>query len=416
MDFEEISKSRDTTLESYIIDLLNQKTRRSSKSNTYITVCDLEGHVLFKSDNSPFNGVDLYQAFKNSAKNYNKYSAEEITSIFPVKIKNLNGYVIYNTLPSTYTEETNSSGESSFIASILSILTFVLCFYLMTKKKINYITNISKSLLEISKGDLEYEVMELGRDELCDLARNINHMRCELKKRIESERAIEKTKNELITNVSHDLRTPLTSIIGYIGLIKDKKFNSEEEMLKYAETAFNKSDQLKSLISDLFEYTKMSNLDFPMEYEKISLSKLITQLSDEWFVEIEKNNLKLSTDITSDELIIQVDPEKTVRVFENLIGNATKYSTPESTIKIRVSKKDDFAIFNISNPSDAINEEDTSMIFERFYKLDKSRNSNSKGSGLGLAISKTIVERQNGFIKCYYHEQSINFEVKFKIV
>lgn len=129
-------------------------------------------------------------------------------------------------------------------AFLLAVIVFIFGFLFITKRKMNYIEEISKGLLQISKGNLDYRVKRVGNDELALLADNINYMAKELTDKIEKERKIEKAKNDLITNVSHDLRTPLTSIMGYLGLIKEK-FKSEKELMEYASVAYTKSEKLK---------------------------------------------------------------------------------------------------------------------------------------------------------------------------
>lgn len=172
-----------------------------------------------------------------------------------------------------------------------AIPTYILIFHFLTRKKIKYIKEITSGVQEISKGNLDFQVAEKGNDEFRILAKNINRMSVELKNKIEDERRAEKTKNELITNVSHDLKTPLTTIIGYLTLVKDKKYDSEKHMDDYIERAYSKSLRLKKLIEDLFEYTKITNGVIKVNKTKVNLVELMEQLLGEMSILAKQNNL-----------------------------------------------------------------------------------------------------------------------------
>lgn len=272
---------------------------------------------------------------------------------------------------------------------------------------------ISSSLREISKGDLEYNVEIKGYDELAILASDINYMEREIKEKIENERLAEKTKSELITNVSHDLRTPLTSVMGYMGLVKDKKYSSEEERDDYLNIAYNKAEKLKILIEDLFQYTKMNNEGLSLEKSEIDINELIRQLIMELSPTAEEKNIEFVDNMGNKRVIMNVDGDKISRVFENILSNAAKYSPSGEKISILCEDTSVSTIITIENLcGNGITKEELDKIFERFYRGDKSRNSDTGGSGLGLAIAKSIVDMHGGDIWANLNGDMVSFNVR----
>ncbi|HEY8888970.1 MAG TPA: HAMP domain-containing sensor histidine kinase [Clostridium sp.] len=311
-----------------------------------------------------------------------------------------------------YEHDTDSRLPSLFI----SILSFLIIFYFITNKKMKYIEVVSKGLLEISKGNLDYRIKKYGKDELALLADNINYMAEELKNKIDSERKTEKTKNDLITNVSHDLRTPLTSIKGYLELIKNKKYTEEKQLDQYASISYNQAEKLELLINDLFEYTKLANNAVKFEKQNITLNELLDQLIEELVPICENANVTITKKFIKEKTIVNVDPNKVARVFENLLINAIRYSLKPSDIRVILSVDNGFSVVSIQNKCEEINDDNLSKIFDRFYRVEESRSSDTGGSGLGLAIAKSMVELQDGLIDVKYENGYISFNVKFKII
>ena len=208
--------------------------------------------------------------------------------------------------------------DSKVPSVFISFLSFIIMFYFITNKKMKYIEIVSIGLLEISKGNLDYRIKKYGEDELAMLADNINYMAEKLKIKIDSERKAEKTKNDLITNVSHDLRTPLTSIKGYLELIKNKKYTKENQLDQYANISYNQAEKLEFLINDLFEYTKLSNNAVKFDKQNITLNELLDQLIEELVPICESETVTILKDFIKEKIIVNVDPNKVARVFENL--------------------------------------------------------------------------------------------------
>lgn len=278
-----------------------------------------------------------------------------------------------------------------------NIITILLLIYLLVRKKIQYIKNICNGIKIISEGNLDYRIELKGHDELAILAEEINNMSLKLKNKIEEERAAERLKSELITNVSHDLRTPLTALIGYIQLAEDDE-TSVEDKDKYTKISLEKSKKLKVLIDDLFEYSKLESGGIKLEKSKVNIIEIIEQSIGELSIQAKERNIEFNKNFKNSKVELLVDPNKMGRVFENIIGNAVKYSVEGSDVNINLYENDENVIISFENMVHSMPEEDMEKLFSRFYRTDGSRNSETAGSGLGLAIAKSIVELHGGRI------------------
>lgn len=298
------------------------------------------------------------------------------------------------------------------ISIIIGLVLFIIFFFIFTKKSIYYLEEINLGLKLIAGGNLNNKIPIRTEDELGQLASNINSMSQHLKKSIEEERNADKTKNELITNVSHDLRTPLTSIIGYLGLISNDEYKDEVSLRYYIDIAYNKSLELQSLIDELFEFTKISYGGIKLNKEKIDIGQLIEQLVEEFIPTL--NNAGVECRITSanEKSIIMGDGNLLVRVFENLLSNAIRYGRDGKYIDIEILGDKDNITINMINYGDDIPKLDLPHIFERFYKVDKSRAKTDYGTGLGLAITKSIIELHEGDIAVYSQNRKTEFKVR----
>lgn len=419
---QEISNSKYSENDSNDINRLINDMTHNNRLNK-ILICDLNGKVLFKSKNADETSVDIYSSIKNSFAikdmGYSdEYSSSDIdendvyTEPYPSNLKDKRVYVIVTGAPhgTIVYDDNHMTVESMF----LMLCTFIFLFYLITKKKMAYIKNISDGLIEISKGKLDYNVQIKGKDELSALSRNINFMAEKLSEKIENERQIEKTKTDLITNVSHDLRTPLTSIKGYLGLIKMNRYKSREELQSFVDIAFKKSEKLEKLINDLFEFTKLESNSIKLDKKNICINELLDQLIFEREPLSENDGIEFKKVYDSENALAYIDGDKTVRVFENLFNNAIRYGKKPVEILVKVYETDDETCIDVSNKCEGITDEQVKKIFGRFYRVESSRSEKTGGSGLGLAIAKSIVNLQGGTIKAELNKDVITFTIKFK--
>lgn len=296
-----------------------------------------------------------------------------------------------------------------FIFLIL-VGTFITTFIILISKKIRYIKLVSNSIHEIANGEIGKTIKLRGNDELTQLVESINYMSKELQDKFNKERELEQEKNELITNISHDLRTPLTSIIGYLDLLKRGHYSSQQQFQDYLDITHQKSQRLKILIDELFEYTRLSSPDITLNKNEVDIGDLLEQIVGEYIPIIEKEQLKVNKSIEDIKLPVLMDVDKLVRVFDNLLSNAIKYSDKPSEIMISLHKKEGYACFQIINKVDIPLSQDINKLFERFYTGNQARLENN-GTGLGLAITKKIVELHSGKITAVYKNKEIVFKV-----
>ncbi|NFI67362.1 sensor histidine kinase [Clostridium botulinum] len=278
------------------------------------------------------------------------------------------------------------------IAVIITVLYIVLLIRYLFKKA-DYLNEILKSTEELTCGNLDYIIKENKGGVLGKIVHNINNMKEGYKRSLEEQVKSERLKTELITNVSHDLKTPLTSIINYIDLLKKENL-SKDEVNAYISVLDRKSERLKSLIEDLFEASKMSSGAVELNIEKINVTALLKQSIAEFEEKITKSSLELKFKYDNNKTYANLDGKKTWRVFENLINNIIKYSQPNTRVYIDLIETNTKIIITMKNISRYEMDFSADEIFERFKRGDKARNTD--GSGLGLAIAKSISELQGG--------------------
>lgn len=309
----------------------------------------------------------------------------------------------------------------------ISFIVFVEIFFKLIDFTIEYIRKLRRSIQQVTSGNYGVQCEVEYDDELGSLAANINALsktllakEKESEKLKEKERAAldiernaERQKNELITNVAHDLRTPLTTIVGYLELIKDDTALSKEDVHKYSGIAYEKSIRLQEMMDDLFEFTKLDNADIKLNKSMINLSGLIMQMTDEFYPSFKDCNITPIVDLPEENIYVQGDGQLLARVFDNLISNALKYGYHNTDLKIEVSGDEKYATVKVINHGDTIAPDDIPLLFNKFYRTDSSRNSKTGGTGLGLAITKNIVDLHHGDISVTSDDQITTFIVKF---
>ncbi|MDO4680077.1 MAG: HAMP domain-containing sensor histidine kinase [Aerococcus sp.] len=260
----------------------------------------------------------------------------------------------------------------------------------------------------ISQGHYDYHISDKHLSSMRPIVESINRLVDSTVQAMEEERQIEKSKDELIANMSHDIRTPLTSIIGYIGLIQSGRFETKEDAQKYADVAYNKAIQMQHMVEDLFEYTKVSQVGVQFHFERVNVLRLLEQLEVEYDIQVKEAGRALTIQANQDPLMVDIDSEKMVRVFSNLITNALKYAGDEGHyIKITATQSDHETEFCVANDGVQIPDAQLGLFFQRFYRADPSRT--TKGSGLGLAITENIVHNHHGKIWAESDEESTRF-------
>lgn len=267
----------------------------------------------------------------------------------------------------------------------------------------------------IASGNFDHRIEADLSGDMNDVVNSINTLVESTVEAMEEERKIEQSKDELITNVSHDIRTPLTSIIGYLGLIEDKQYSSMEDLERYIHIAYMKALQMKVLVDDLFEYTKVRQHSTPLNYSQINLGNFLEQMAAEFELESSKREMAIEVIMASDPLMIEVDVDKIARVFSNLISNALKYGKGGSWIKIIVDKVGSEALISVVNNGPKIPEESLEELFGRFYRVESSRSQQTGGTGLGLAIAQSIVALHGGYIYAESNDKETKFVMRLPL-
>ena len=280
-----------------------------------------------------------------------------------------------------------------FIFYIFVTLVSYIFIFKLIYKKFDYIEYISKEVESIKNGDIDCKLQIKGNDQISLLAENINNMNEGLTKAVDNAIKSEKMKTELITNVSHDLKTPLTSIINYVDMLKSDTLDDDTKK-SYLSILDKKSKRLKILVEEIFEASKLSSGEMEFNIEKTDIKELLIQSIVELEDKIKKSRLDFIVDTPDEPIFTMVDGKRTFRAFDNLITNITKYSTPNTRVYIDLFVENDTISIIFKNISNYRLNLSPDEFLERFRRGDSSRN--TEGSGLGLSITQSILNTQNG--------------------
>lgn len=326
-------------------------------------------------------------------------------------------HILSKSLYISFANAYNNSKEFMMICTLVIFFLFICLLCLIFIKKMNkitdYIEEISQTLNLVSTGNMNVTIPIRRKDELGTLASDVNKMSYNLNELIKKERQWENQKNNLITNLSHDLRTPLTSILGFLELI-EKGINSDEKLKHYCNISLEKANKLKSSIDKLFEFTKINNVDLKLNKTEIIIEALIEQVTMGFIPEFEDNNMEYRIISKSKNLKINADPVLLVRAFENIISNSIKYASEGKYLDIIIDKENNKAIVKFVNHGEHIKQEDLANLFNKFYRVEKSCDKR-EGTGLGLAIVKTVMELHSGEINVTSSKEETAFEFKLPI-
>lgn len=252
----------------------------------------------------------------------------------------------------------------------------------------------------IKEGNLDFTMEAQGDDEISGLCRDFEQMRRRLKESAEEKVQYDRENKELISNISHDLKTPITAVKGYVEGIMDGVADTPEKMDKYIRTIYNKANDMDRLINELTFYSKIDTNRIPYTFNKINIKDYFDDCIEEVGLDLESKNIELSYFNYADaDTIVIADAEQLKRVINNIISNSVKYmDKPKGYINIRVKDVGDFIQVEIEDNGKGIATKDLSNVFDRFYRTDASRNSSQGGSGIGLSIVKKIIEDHGGKI------------------
>ena len=286
------------------------------------------------------------------------------------------------------------------IVILIMILINGILTHWILKKFVKPLIALKDASTKIKEGNLDFEIKSNTNDEIGDLCKEFEDMRCRLKESVEAQLNYENNRKELISNISHDLKTPVTAIKGYVEGIKDGIADTPDKMEKYINIIHKKTNDIDKLIEELFLFSKLDSNKLPFSFERVDIKGYLSDSVEELKFDLEKSNIELHLiDEIQDEILILADREKLKRVIVNIVDNSVKYMDKESgEIQITLKSLGDFVQFEIKDNGRGISQEDLPFIFDRFYRADPSRNSRTGGSGLGLAIAKKIIVGHGGKI------------------
>ena len=246
--------------------------------------------------------------------------------------------------------------------------------------------------------------------ELSQLETKLNRLKGEALRNEALAREAEQRKNDLVVYLAHDLKTPLTSVIGYLSLLQDEPQISPELRAKYTGVALDKAQRLEDLINEFFDITRFNLTHLELSLQEINLTRMLEQITYEFMPVLQEKELTWKLELQPD-VQMMCDPDKLQRVFDNLLRNAVNYATPETAICVQMETREDWAFVQVQNQGRTIPPEKLARIFDQFFRLDSSRGTSTGGAGLGLAIAKGITELHGGMI----HADSEDGWVKFTV-
>ena len=286
-----------------------------------------------------------------------------------------------------------------FISAFIILISVALVVGLWVYRSIAVpLVKLKKATQNIKEGNLDFVLDVEGNDEFSELCQDFEEMRRRLKESTEEKNLIEKENKELISNISHDLKTPITAVKGYIEGIMDGVADTPEKMDRYVRTIYNKTNEMDHLINELTFYSKIDTNRIPYTFSKLNVEDYFADCAEEVGLELETRGIELVyANYVEKDVMVIADGEQIRRVIHNIISNAIKYmDKPKGIIQIRIKDVGDFIQIEIEDNGKGIGPKDLPYIFDRFYRTDVSRNSSKGGSGIGLSIVKKILEDHGG--------------------
>lgn len=297
----------------------------------------------------------------------------------------------------------------------LGLLIFVICFYGLIRRYMKYVRIITDGIRDIAQGNFDKEIPVRSLDEFGQIAGYLNQMEANIKVIMERERLAEHTKNDLISSVAHDLRTPLTSIIGYLGWVREQEELDAETRKKYLDIAYRKARHLEQMTNDLFGFVKLEHREMPLHMGTLDIVQLMAQMMDENAPAFEQNCLTAEFSCPQKSIQMTADGNLLARLFENLLNNAVKYGKDGKMIRVEMEQKEENVVTRVINYGYVIPPEELEKLFRKFYRVDHSRSQNTGGTGLGLAIVEQIAQLHGGSVSVRSDLEGTVFEVKLPL-
>ena len=317
-------------------------------------------------------------------------------------------------MPSTVLKHLEQLGSDSLytmlaVGILAGVFLFVVYFLFLTRGLTGDLSDLAAGISSMTM-EQPRRLPVKRQDEIGEIARSVNEMTEELTRLMDAEREALQTNKEMIACLAHDLRTPLTSLSGYLNLMMDTDKYDAAQRQHFTEVALRKADRLEGLIQDLFDYTKLMSGEITLHRKQVDFVKLIEQMVEEFYPLMEDNELQCRFDSAWKSLELAVDPDLMARAVQNLLSNAVKYGKDGKQIRICLQERDGI-VLSVTNYGLIIPEESLDMIFERFYRVEGARSPQTGGTGLGLNIAREIIVLHGGSITAQSSLQGTIFEI-----
>ena len=299
----------------------------------------------------------------------------------------------------------------TFFMAIFLVAGYIVIFLVYWGKTLAYLGDVVRATEQIYKGGDGPVILPAA---LHDIENQMNQIKSDMLASRRAAEDAEKRKNDLVVYLAHDLKTPLTSVIGYLTLLQDEQELTAAQRARYTGIALDKAERLEDLINEFFDITRFSLTSVTLERRSVNLSRMLEQIADEFAPMLRERGLSCAVNAPPG-VMISCDPDKLQRVFDNLLRNAMNYSYPDSEISVNLSVEGERAEISVVNRGDTIPAEQLERLFEQFYRLDSARMSRTGGSGLGLAIAKEIVELHGGSISAQSADERVVFNVSLPL-
>lgn len=370
--------------------------------NMTITLASRKGLVLWKNDTDESEYADRKTSVDVEglvAKSYDEESDEYIF-VYTKSIDKILYYIIFQT--SLSPEYNYNYLKLKAACIIFAAVLFLIIVLLLCKSRVSYIRYLSGIVNEISRGNLNTEIKRKGYDELTVIAGSIDDMQHNLERMMKEERENERKSRELITNLSHDIKTPMTIITGYLDVVISGKYSDDAQRQLYIEKAFQQVEKINGMIHKIFVLAKNETKVEKADVVKCNLSLMLQQDVSEFQGIAQKEKRRINTRIPEKHLYVNIIIENMCEVLDNILMNAVKYSKPESEINVAMEEEENMLHIMVSNEAEEMKEQDCERIFEKFYRADHARSSSISGNGLGLSIVRETIEGYGGKVWAEY--------------
>jgi signal transduction histidine kinase len=399
-EFEQLlargNNHRDVLEKNYDPSTLEHVTMMESEAETDVVITDDKGNILYFSDHIlPFAKRIIKNKFKNIPhdgmivqKNWQKES--HISTVSPIRVDGkIKGYVYMFQNTASIQNMIYKLKHHFIIVGILSVFLTIITIAFLSRVITIPLIRMKQATEKLSKGDFSVRLQVKGEDELAQLGKSIQTLAMDLE-------YLKKERNEFLASISHELRTPLTYVKGYADIARRPNIG-EEERNQYLSIIYEEAEHMQKLVKDLFELAKMDQHSFQIHKEPTNLCSFLKKLYDKMYPAFQAKKMSFVYQCEKN-ITVHIDQKRFEQVMMNLLDNALKYSDQGSTVSIDARAEKKKIMIIVSDQGRGIPEEDLPHIFERFYRVDKSRSRASGGTGLGLAIVKEIIEAHGGSI------------------